>query len=194
MAAVIKFLIILKKLYTKLLLNSRPPKNIRPVRLPTRENPISNSLISKKERIQKHHNLYQYDPILKIKNLEFSYDNKKILNNVNFNLFKGETLGLIGESGSGKSTIAKAILNLNSFDKGEIIYNEKNIKVYNNKEFRRKIQLVFQDPFSSLNPEISIGYSIMEPMIAHKLYKTKKESTEKVVSLLKQVNLSKSDF
>ncbi|MGY8945787.1 MAG: dipeptide ABC transporter ATP-binding protein [Flavobacteriales bacterium] len=183
-----------KKLYTKLLLNSRPPKNIRPVRLPTRENPISNSLISKKERIQKHHNLYQYDPILKIKNLEFSYDNKKILNNVNFNLFKGETLGLIGESGSGKSTIAKAILNLNSFDKGEIIYNEKNIKVYNNKEFRRKIQLVFQDPFSSLNPEISIGYSIMEPMIAHKLYKTKKESTEKVVSLLKQVNLSKSDF
>lgn len=183
-----------KKLYTKLLLNSRPPKNIRPVRLPTSEKLISNSLISKKERIQKHHNLYQYDPILKIKNLEFSYDNKKILNNVNFNLFKGETLGLIGESGSGKSTIAKAILNLNSFDKGEIIYNEKNIKVYNNKEFRRKIQLVFQDPFSSLNPEISIGYSIMEPMIAHKLYKTKKESTEKVVSLLKQVNLSKSDF
>ena len=183
-----------KKLYTKLLLNARPPKNVRPIRLPTNEKNIKTVLISKKERIEAHDNLYQHDPILKIENLEFSYEDKKVLNNVTFNLFKGETLGLIGESGSGKSTIARSILNLNRFDKGQIIYNKKCIKTYPNTEFRRKIQLVFQDPYSSLNPEISIGYSIMEPMLAHKLYKTKKESKEKVISLLKQVNLTESDF
>ena len=183
-----------KKRYTKLLLNARPPKNVRPIRLPTNEKNINTSLISKKERIEAHDNLYQYDPILKIENLEFSYEDKKVLNNISFNLFKGETLGLIGESGSGKSTIARSILNLNRFDKGQIIYNKKCIKTYPNTKFRRKIQLVFQDPYSSLNPEISIGYSIMEPMLAHKLYKTKKESKEKVISLLKQVNLTESDF
>ena len=183
-----------KKLYTKLLLNARPPRNVRPARLPTNEKNINTSLISKKERVEAHNNLYQHDPILKIENLGFSYEDKKVLNNVSFNLFKGETLGLIGESGSGKSTIAKSILNLNRFDKGQIIYNKKCIKTYNNTEFRRKIQLVFQDPYSSLNPEISIGYSIMEPMLAYKLYKTKKESKEKVISLLKQVNLIESDF
>jgi peptide/nickel transport system ATP-binding protein len=183
-----------KKRYTKLLLNARPPKNVRPIRLPTNEKNIKTVLISKKERIEAHDNLYQHDPILKIENLEFSYEDKKVLNNVTFNLFKGETLGLIGESGSGKSTIARSILNLNRFDKGQIIYNKKCIKTYPNTEFRRKIQLVFQDPYSSLNPEISIGYSIMEPMLAHKLYKTKKESKEKVISLLKQVNLIESDF
>tara|TARA_B110000879_G_scaffold14067_1_gene17493 strand:+ start:145 stop:1764 length:1620 start_codon:yes stop_codon:yes gene_type:complete len=183
-----------KKCYTKLLLNARPPKNVRPIRLPTNEKNIKTVLISKKERIEAHDNLYQHDPILKIENLEFSYEDKKVLNNVTFNLFKGETLGLIGESGSGKSTIARSILNLNRFDKGQIIYNKKCIKTYPNTEFRRKIQLVFQDPYSSLNPEISIGYSIMEPMLAHKLYKTKKESKEKVISLLKQVNLTESDF
>ena len=183
-----------KKLYTKLLLNARPPRNVRPARLPTNEKNINTSLISKKERVEAHNNLYQHDPILKIENLGFSYEDKKVLNNVSFNLFKGETLGLIGESGSGKSTIAKSILNLNRFDKGQIIYHKKCIKTYNNTEFRRKIQLVFQDPYSSLNPEISIGYSIMEPMLAHKLYKTKKESKEKVISLLKQVNLIESDF
>ena len=183
-----------KKRYTKLLLNARPPKNVRPIRLPTNEKNINTSLISKKERIEAHDNLYQHDPILKIGNLEFSYEDKKVLNNVTFNLFKGETLGLIGESGSGKSTIARSILNLNRFDKGQIIYNKKCIKTYPNTKFRRKIQLVFQDPYSSLNPEISIGYSIMEPMLAHKLYKTKKESKEKVISLLKQVNLTESDF
>ena len=183
-----------KKLYTKLLLNARPPRNVRPARLPTNEKNINTSLISKKERVEAHNNLYQHDPILKIENLGFSYEDKKVLNNVSFNLFKGETLGLIGESGSGKSTIAKSILNLNRFDKGQIIYHKKCIKTYNNTEFRRKIQLVFQDPYSSLNPEISIGYSIMEPMLAYKLYKTKKESKEKVISLLKQVNLIESDF
>lgn len=184
-----------KKLYTKLLLNARPPKNIRPKRLPTNENNIAKPvLISKQERIKTHAKIYQSSPILKIKNLEFSYNNNKVLNDVSFNLYKSETLGLVGESGSGKSTIAKSILNLNDFNKGQILYKENDIKKINKKDFRKNIQLIFQDPFSSLNPEISIGYSIIEPMLSHGIYGTKIESKEKAMSLLEQVKLNKSDF
>ncbi|MBT4246170.1 MAG: ABC transporter ATP-binding protein [Flavobacteriaceae bacterium] len=184
-----------KKLYTKLLLNARPPKNIRPKRLPTNENNIAKPvLISKQERIKTHAKIYQSSPILKIKNLEFSYNNNKVLNDVSFDLYKGETLGLVGESGSGKSTIAKSILNLNDFNKGQILYKENDIKKINKKDFRKNIQLIFQDPFSSLNPEISIGYSIIEPMLSHGIYETKIESKEKAISLLEQVKLNKSDF
>lgn len=185
-----------KKLYTKLLLNARPPKNIRPKRLPTNENNIAKPvLISKQERIKAHAKIYQSSPILKVKNLEFSYNNNnKVLNDVSFDLYKGETLGLVGESGSGKSTIAKSILNLNDFNKGQILYKENDIKKINKKDFRKNIQLIFQDPFSSLNPEISIGYSIIEPMLSHGIYGTKIESKEKAMSLLEQVKLNKSDF
>jgi peptide/nickel transport system ATP-binding protein len=184
-----------KKLYTKLLLNARPPKNIRPKRLPTNENNIAKPvLISKQERIKTHAKIYQSSPILKIKNLEFSYNNNKVLNDVSFDLYKGETLGLVGESGSGKSTIAKSILNLNDFNKGQILYKENDIKKINKKDFRKNIQLIFQDPFSSLNPEMSIGYSIIEPMLSHGIYETKIESKEKAISLLEQVKLNKSDF
>jgi len=185
-----------KKLYTKLLLNARPPKNIRPKRLPTNENNIAKPvLISKQERIKAHAKIYQSSPILKVKNLEFSYNNNnKVLNDVSFDLYKGETLGLVGESGSGKSTIAKSILNLNDFNKGQILYKENDIKKINKKDFRKNIQLIFQDPFSSLNPEISIGYSIIEPMLSHGIYRTKIESKEKAMSLLEQVKLNKSDF
>jgi len=184
-----------KKKYTKLLLNSRPPKNSRPKRLPTNENHFEESiLITKQDRAKNHNKIYKSTPLLKVNNLEFSYNNVKILNNISFDLYKGESLGLIGESGSGKSTIAKSILNLNNFSNGQIFYKEKNIKEINKKEFRKNIQLIFQDPFSSLNPEISIGKSIVEPMISHNLHKTIAESKEKAISLLEQVNLKNSDF
>ena len=184
-----------KKKYTKLLLNSRPPKNSRPKRLPTNENHFEESiLITKQDRAKNHNKIYKSTPLLKVNNLEFSYNNVKILNNISFDLYKGESLGLIGESGSGKSTIAKSILNLNNFSNGQIFYKEKNIKEINKKEFRKNIQLIFQDPFSSLNPEISIGKSIVEPMISHNLHKTITESKEKAISLLEQVNLKNSDF
>ena len=184
-----------KKQYTKLLLNSRPPKHSRPKRLPTNENSLEESIvITKQDRAKAHDKIYKKPPILKVKNLEFSYNNIKILNNISFNLYKGESLGLIGESGSGKSTIARSILNLNNFSKGQIFYKEKNIKEINEKEFRKNIQLIFQDPFSSLNPEISIGSSIVEPMLSHNLFDTIDESKEKAISLLEQVNLKKSDF
>ena len=184
-----------KNIYTKILLNARPPKKVRPKKLPSSDNILKKqSLISKRERVKRHKKIYNSDPILKVKNLHFAYEKKLILNNINFNLYRGETLGLIGESGSGKSTIAKSILNLNNFEKGEILFNNTNIKKYNQQEFRKNIQLVFQDPFSSLNSQTSIGFSIMEPMLAHNLYKDKDERISKVHELLDNVGLNKDDF
>ena len=181
--------------YTQMLLNSRTPKKTRPIRLPTIENKLKKyPLISKKDRKERHQKIYNNEAILKVENLSVSYNEGLILSNVSFNIFKGETLGLIGESGSGKSTIAKSILNLNNYKSGEIFYKNIDIKKYNNTDFRKNVQLVFQDPYSSLNPEIRIGNSIMEPMIAHKIYKNDEERSCKVNQLLEDVGLQKNDF
>lgn len=184
-----------QNVYTKMLLSSRPPKKGRPKKLPTIENKLEkHPLVSKKDREEKHLKIYSFNPILKVQNLNFAYKEKLILKDINFNLFKGETLGLVGESGSGKSTIAKSILNLNNFKSGEIFYKNIDIKKYNKKDFTKSIQLVFQDPFSSLNSEIRIGNSIMEPMIAHRIYKDNDERVSKVNQLLEDVGLQISDF
>ncbi|MEE3034527.1 MAG: ABC transporter ATP-binding protein [Bacteroidota bacterium] len=183
-----------KNIYTQILLNARPPKKGRPKRLPASNNNLKKfPLISKREREENHKKIYRSEPILKIKNLYFSYGKKLILNNINFNLYEGETLGLIGESGSGKSTIAKSILNLNNFQKGKILFNNVNIKKLDQKEYRKDIQLIFQDPFSSLNSQNTIGFSIMEPMIAQNLY-NKDERFSKTYELLEHVGLKKNDF
>ena len=184
-----------QKNYTQMLLASRTPKKERPVRLPTIENKLKKyRLISKKERKEVHEKIYNLEPILKVKNLSFYYKKTLILKDISFNIFKGETLGLVGESGSGKSTIAKSILNLNNYQHGEILFNNIDIKKYNTKNFRRSVQLVFQDPFSSLNSEITVGDSIMEPMIAHNIYNNRKERITRVYQLMNDVGLQKSDF
>ena len=108
-------------------------------------------------------------------------------------MYKGETLGLVGESGSGKSTISKCILGINDYIQGEIIYNKRNIKSITPKIFRKNVQLVFQDPFSSLNPEMKIGDSILEPMNVHKIFK-KSERKNEAIKLLEDVGLKKEDF
>ena len=184
-----------QKNYTQMLLASRTPKKERPVRLPTIENKLKKyRLISKKERKEVHEKIYNLEPILKVKNLTFYYKKTLILKDISFNIFKGETLGLVGESGSGKSTIAKSILNLNNYQHGKILFNNIDIKKYNTKNFRRNVQLVFQDPFSSLNSEITVGDSIMEPMIAHNIYNNRKERITRVYQLINDVGLQKSDF
>ena len=181
--------------YTKMLLESRPPRKGRPIRLPTIENNLEKfTLVSQKKRSKKHQKIYNQNPILKVDKLYFSYNKKLVLNDINFKIYAGETLGLIGESGSGKSTIAKCILNLHDYKYGDITYQNIDIKKYDKKKFRRNIQLVFQDPFSSLNPEMSIGNSIIEPMIAHEIYKNDEERILKACQLLGDVGLDKNDF
>jgi len=182
-----------KENYTKHLINSSPPKNNRPNRLITPTNK-KNKIISKEERAGHHLKIYNKNPILKINNLTVFYKNNQILKDISFDLYKGETLGIIGESGSGKSTIAKSILGLIKINNGKILFKNQNTNDISNSIFRKKVQLIFQDPYSSLNSEISIGKSIIEPMIAHKIFNSKHEMKCRAIELLNQVGLSESDF
>ncbi len=184
-----------KHTYTKMLLKSKPPRKTRPIRLPTIENNLKKfKSLSKKEKESKWKKIYGQSPILRVKNLSFSFQKIEILKNISFNLYKGETLGLVGESGSGKSTIAKAILNLIPYKKGEIFYKNYDIQKIDSKKFRKNFQLVFQDPFSSLNPEMKIGYSIQEAMLAHNINNSKIERRRAVCELLNNVGLNENDY
>jgi len=200
-----------KQVYTKALLASRPSLEVRLKRLPTISdfinNTISDKVISEQERRQKHLKMYSNQPILEVKNIEKTYYSKigffekkqtfKAIDNVSFSVFPGETKGLVGESGSGKSTIGNAILQLEKVTKGQIFYNGIDIAKLHEKEmksFRREIQIVFQDPYSSLNPKMTIGKAIIEPMQVHKLYKNDKQRKQKAIEILERVGLSQEYF
>lgn len=117
----------------------------------------------------------------------------KAVDGVGFDLHEGQVLGLVGESGSGKSTTARSAIRLIEPTSGEITFEGKDFLALSRsqlKDARKQIQIVFQDPFSSLNPRRSIGDSIGEPLSYHKLVKAKREEEERVVSLLEQVGLS----
>ena len=126
--------------------------------------------------------------------MNVSYGYNKIIKDISFDLYRGETLGIVGESGSGKSTIAKSVLGIVKTENGEVYFKDENIKNISNSVFRKKVQLIFQDPYSSLNPEVSVGRSIIEPMIAHKIFSSKKEMKIRVLELLNQVGLLESDY
>lgn len=122
----------------------------------------------------------------------FTKEETKVLHDVNFTLNKGDTLGLIGESGSGKSTIAKLILKIWNPTSGNLMLYDKDIST--NRDLSEKIQLVFQDPFSSLNPKHRIGNAISEVLQTIDKKAAKSAIKEKVISLLKEVGLTASDF
>jgi len=197
--------------YTKALINSRPSVNERLKVLPTIQdylnNSISNAVISSCDRERNHEIIYSAAPLLKVANVDKEYVTKgllftkdssfKAVNNVSFNLYEGETLGLVGESGCGKSTLGNAILQLDKATAGEIFYKGEDITKISKSELRnlrKEIQLIFQDPYSSLNPRIPVGKAIMEPMQVHKLYKNSSERKEKTIELLKRVGLSEEHF
>jgi len=197
--------------YTKALINSRPSVNERLKILPTIQdylnNSISNAVISSSERANNHEIIYSVAPLLKVVNVDKEYVTKgllftndtcfKAVNNVSFNLYEGETLGLVGESGCGKSTLGNAILQLDKATSGEIFYKGIDITKISKsglRNLRKEIQLIFQDPYSSLNPRIPVGKAIMEPMKVHKLYANDKERKEKTLELLKRVGLEEDHF
>lgn len=153
-------------------------------------------------------NLSSKDILLEVKNLKKHFSLQKNLfgkvksyvkavDDVSFTVKKGETLGLVGESGCGKTTLGRVILRLLSASSGEVIYQGQNIMNLTWKKMRplrRKMQVIFQDPYSSLNPRMTIGSAIMEPMIIHKLGENKKERIKKTKKLLERVGLTGDMF
>lgn len=138
--------------------------------------------------------------LIEIKNLEKHYKVKgrqhgenilKAVDKLSFDIFEGETLGLVGESGCGKSTLGRAIINLNDPTSGEVLYKDLNLRELSAnqmKNYRKEMQIIFQDPSASLNPRKTIESIILEPMIVHKMY-TKEERQEKVKQLITDVGL-----
>ena len=151
--------------------------------------------------------IQQSIPILQFEHLNVWYPTKhnflgkvtawyKAVNNVNLLIHQGETMGLVGESGCGKTTIGKAIVKLTPISSGAILYKGKDIALFNKSdlaEYRKKVQIIFQDPYSSLNPRVSIGNAIKEPMDVHGLHSSY-ERKEKAIELLTKVDLKPEHY
>ncbi len=200
-----------KHAYTKALLAARPVMDQRLERLPTIAS-LENKTFKPKEitpqkRALRHKDLYTKTPLLEVKNVRKEYYNKaglfrpkkitKAVDDVSFSVFEGETLGLVGESGCGKSTLGKAILLLDKATSGSIRYRGRELNRLSNneiREMRKEIQLIFQDPFASLNPRLTIGQALAEPMKVHGVGGNKKQRETKVKELLERVGLDDTYF
>jgi peptide/nickel transport system ATP-binding protein len=197
--------------YTKALIASRPSLDFRLKRLPTIQDFLANTInaevVTQEDRTRFHDKIYSQKPILEVINVEKEYFSSagffgkksgfKAVNDVSFKLYEGETLGLVGESGCGKSTLGNAILQLDKATSGQIVYRGQDITKLGAKEIkklRKDIQIIFQDPYSSLNPRIPIGKAIMEPMKVHGLHKDDKERKAKTIEILERVGLGAEYF
>ncbi|MEY8849394.1 ABC transporter ATP-binding protein [Psychroserpens sp. XS_ASV72] len=200
-----------KHTYTKALLSSKPSLEVRLKRLPTikdyMEGQPKSNIIDTAERQKNHKLIYSKPPLIEVIDLEKEYvsksgwfgkkDHFKAVNQVGFKLYESETLGLVGESGCGKSTLANALLLLDKPTSGKILYQGVDITLLNKKQerqLRKDIQIIFQDPYASLNPRLTIGKAIMEPMQVHGIGSSERDRKEKVMVLLEKVGLDASYF
>ncbi|MCF7808383.1 MAG: ABC transporter ATP-binding protein [Candidatus Marinimicrobia bacterium] len=213
--------------YTKGLLACRPPLDHRLKLLPTIsdfmdeneagemveikrsvDEAINELIVTAEETDKRHESLYAQEPILTVENLKTYFpireglfskvvDHVRAVDDVSFDVFPGETLGLVGESGCGKTTLGRTILRLIEPTAGKIIFDGRDITHISGEDLRaihRRIQIIFQDPYSSLNPRITIGSAIMEPMQVHGLHADETERRQKVQELLERVNLDPGHY
>jgi len=198
--------------YTKALLACRPALHPKGKRLPV----VSDFLEveTEKSKVKSeglqiiNTNVETNKQLIKVENLNVWFPEQKkmfgkpssfikAVNDVSFDVYAGETLGLVGESGCGKTTLGRALLRLVEPTSGSIYLNGENIlskslSVF--KKQRKNLQIVFQDPYSSLNPRITIGDAIAEPMLVHRLQPNQKKAKEKVMELLEKVNLTTGQY
>ncbi len=206
--------------YTKGLLACRPSPKRLLKKLPTvadflnedqavgLQHLLAANSITTEEIASRRSKLYQQNPILKVQDLCTWYPIKKGLfgkttdfvkavDHVSFEVFPGETLGLVGESGCGKTTLGRTILRLVEPSSGKLIFDGKDITHLGKNQLRalrRDIQIIFQDPYSSLNPKITVGQSIMEPLVVHGIFENNIQRKEHVIELLNKVNLGAEHF
>jgi len=196
--------------YTKALIACRPAMHPKGERLPTVSDFVeggkSEVSAQKPEEVknQKSETRSETQELVRVANLTVQFAGKTNLlgkpkthftavDNVSFEILKGETLGLVGESGCGKTTLGRTLLRLIEPTSGKIIYNNSNIAQLSKeqlKELRKDVQLIFQDPYSSLNPRLTIGDAIAEPMKITAIEKNNRERKKKVAELLERVSLS----
>lgn len=203
--------------YTKGLIACRPRMYGRPEKLPVvadflnapgSENDFNTVEITPGMRTAQHQRLYSSEPLVSVENLKVYFEeNSSLLNfqkryikavdGVSFEVFPGETLGLVGESGSGKTTLGRALLRLIKVSEGHVRFKGCNLHETppaQLRALRRNMQIIFQDPYSSLNPRITIGEAIAEPMKVHGLYASARERKTKATALLERVGLKPEHY
>lgn len=204
--------------YTQALINCRPKPHFYPEKLPILQDflEIQNGKMVSKTPSPPHFldkkqvaiENFNKEEILSVENLSLWYPYqknfwgkvitwKKAVDDISFVLKKGECLGLVGESGCGKSTLAKTLVFLLHPTSGKIFLKGKEVSPSAEQElknYRKKIQMIFQDPYASLNPRMKIGAAIMEPMVYHQIYSSKEQCLEETFHLLEKVGLKKEHF
>lgn len=206
--------------YTKGLLACRPPIHIRLKKLPTLDEFMqAETGLSIEKKFQalavdplirsaRLAEMFSKNPLLEVEKLDKKFPTSSTflgkmksyvhaVDQVSFKVFPGETLGLVGESGCGKTTLGRSILRLIEPDSGRIFFDEDNILLFSKNEMkkeRKHVNIIFQDPYSSLNPRLSIGEAIMEPMEVHGLNGNRKQRKDKTNELLEKVGLMPEHF
>ncbi len=181
--------------YTKGLLACKPTLNTNTERLPVIADFTKNAK-SKSSTIERKPAPPHTEILMSVNNMKVSFPHGKnkviAVKNISFDVHRGETLGLVGESGCGKTTLGRSILQLIQSKSGTVTYHGKvleNLSVRELRNMRKNLQLVFQDPFASLNPGMTVGSILAEPLLLHKIVTGKKNVEEKIMDILEQVGL-----